>query len=323
MNTTQISNDNLIKEKAKESTLVLNNIQMFSKYKCLSQESIYNNLDEAKVQSNQSGNDNESSSFGNFGKKIISLSFPTIFFYLILHLQQTICLAFLGKKSKDRFVINGYGIISLYLTCTISCVLTGIVSGLDTLLPNAWSNRNIRLFNIYIQRARLLSVSIGIVIGVINYFTAISILSIFTPSDNSLTQAKIYLVPAMITAILDSQFGINFTILAVINKIKETLICLFLDILLHVFWCYVYIDYYNMGIFGAGMAMIVSQLTNFVTSSFIIYNYNKTQKIQRRHSNPGELTDINSNSSCFQIEVVIKVNKEILKGLKSYFYFIL
>lgn len=322
------TNNSEINNKQSDVKLILDNIQMFSKYKSLSKESIYNTLENTTINSKYEHNvSGENTNFWYYSRKILSLSFPTIFFYLILHLQQTICLSFLGKTTKNQEILNGYGIVNLYLTCTNSCILTGLVSGLDTLLPSAWSNKNMRLFNVYVQRARSLCFLIGIIISTLNYFTALKVLRFFNASNESLIYANDFLLPALLTTFLDCQFCINFTILAVINKIKESLICMLIDIIIHIFLCFIYIDYSKMGIFGAGFSLFISQLLNYLMTTVIINIYNKdiSHSLSNREidNRDDEIIYINSNSNSVLIEIIPKVNYEIVKGYKSYIYFTL
>lgn len=311
-----------LREKALENCIVLNNVQMFSKYKCLAQESIYNNLEEASIQSNLAGNEDKDYSFSTISKNIISLSFPTIFFYFITYLQETICLSYLGNLGEQE-ILNGYGIISLFLTCTLTCVVTGVVSGLDTLLPNAWSMKNLRLFNIYIQRARVLCLILGIPIAILDYFIAVRFLRVFNASEESLSYGQIYILPALVMILIQVQFNINFTILAVINKIKEILICLLFSLIMHFFWCFLFIKHYQIGILGAGLSLILSQILNLLSSSFLIYKFNNKNEIKRRQESNDEILDINSNSDCERIEVLIRFDAEVFTGLKQYLYFVL
>lgn len=314
----------VIKKSVKDNVVVLNNIQMFSKYKCLAQESIYNTLEKTTKNSNILKDENRHYSCKSITKDIVSLSVPTIVFYFIMFSLQTICLSFIGMKNNN-FMSDGYGLINMFLTCTISCVLTGIVSGLDTLLPNAWGQKNMRLFNIYANRAKILSLSVGLVLVVFNYFFAVKILSLFQEGGDmkALSFGSQYLPLALITSILESQFSINFTILAIINKIKEVLIGLVISFTLHFLWCYTFIVHYDLGIVGAGLSSIFTHLVNYLFTSILIHQYNQKHSPKLAQSSSNDITDINSSALEDRIELSPQLSSEVLSGLYDYFQFIL
>lgn len=314
------------KAKDEDKFIVLNNIQMFSKYKCLTQDSpVYLRMSKSG-QNKENSEDTFNYSFSSISKDVIALSLPTISFYFIMFSLQTICLSFLGKKNNSM-ISDGYGLVNMLLTCTLSCILTGIVSGLDTLLPNAWGQKNMRLFNIYANRAKVLTIGIGLILGLFNYAFAIKILSFFQEGENSgkaLEYGSEYLPFAIITCMLESQFTINFVILTIINKIKEVLTGLVISFSLHFLWCYIFIIKYDFGLQGAGISSILTHSFNYLFTSYLIFCHNKTlppcplRNSERVNNESSESTN-NEN----EIQLTVQITPEVISGLCSYFLFVL
>lgn len=292
----------------KAENILFQNVQIFTKYKCLTQDAL--NINE---EGNNNGNyaifigddTKESYSFKIIARHIAKLSLPTIFFYILMHVQQTICLSFLGKASKNQEIINGYGVTMLYISCTLSCVTAGVVSGLDTLLPNSHASGNFKLFNIYAQRARIITIMIGIILSVVHLFTAIPVLRFFGASEESLIYAKQVLPLALLAAILESQFSINFIILAVINKVYNTLILLSVSIIIHVVNNHIMINKFQLNTVGAGVSMVISQILNLSFTTILIYLENRS------------ITNVN------KLTLFFSLNKDITSGIMTYIEFVL
>lgn len=308
------------------SNIFFNNLQIFTKYKCLTydvafEDSTSNNDNYQMFSGNENENDH-SYSFRVIANNVIKLSFPTIFFYLLMHLQQTICLSFLGKTYISQEIVNGYGVIMLYINCALSCITTGIVSGLDTLLPNAWAVSNFKLFNVYIQRAKLLTIIIGISLSVLHMLVAIPTLRMLGASDESLIFGSKLLPFALIACIFESQFSINFVILAVLNRVYQTLLCLLLGIIIHLCNCYLFITINKLDITGAGLSMVISQCINYITTTILIYRYNKNQENQDTTESKVKVNINQSDVLLKHVSLCFTLSKETLSGLFDYMKFI-
>lgn len=300
---------------------ILKNVQIFTKYRCLAQDAFGDDKTQSSISSSyymsfNSNSDTSSYSFNSIAKNVIKFSFPTIVFYLLMHLQQTICLSFLGKKysTTNQEIINGYGVIMLYLSCTFQCISAGIVSGLDTLLPNAWGLGNMKLLNTYSQRSRIITVFIAITFSVFHLITAIPVLKFLGATEESLVFGRRLLPLALFAFVLESQFSINFIILAVVNKVYNVLFFLFLGIILHLASNYLLIFILDWNIVGAGVSMIVTQLFNYSFTCLLIVYYNKERNDSKGNS---------ENSSKENIYLSFELTSEVKSGLFDYLIFVL
>jgi MATE family multidrug resistance protein len=204
-------------------------------------------------------------------KKIANIGFPTMLFFLSLYLQQTLCLAFIGKKYNNQDMINAIGIVDLYINCTLFCFSVGLLSGLDTLLSNSLSV-NVYLFGLYIHRARLITYLFSIILCLFHYFYGLKLIKLFNIDEATLSHCEDFLHLSLVYVLVNIQFGVNFRVLSVLDKTGACVGILLIGIFLHPFWCYIMINLIG-GLRAVGWALVISQVVSAILSSLYIYIY--------------------------------------------------
>jgi MATE family multidrug resistance protein len=204
-------------------------------------------------------------------KKIANIGFPTMLFFLSLYLQQTLCLAFIGKKYNNQDMINAIGIVDLYINCTLFCFSVGLLSGLDTLLANSLSV-NVYLFGLYMHRGRLITYICSIFLCIFHYFYGLKLIKLFNIDEATLLHCEDFLNLSLVYVLINIQFGVNFRVLSVLDRTSACVGILLTGLLLHPIWCYFLINIIG-GLRAVGWALVISQFVNVFLSSLYIYIY--------------------------------------------------
>lgn len=271
-------------------------VLMFSKYKCIDEIKFKNNSSKEEnyiVFTNEILDKNQDNySFKNISNNILHLSLPTIIFFLLLFLQQTVCLSLLGKFGSSNSV-DAYGLLTSFLTCTISCINTGIISGLDTLLPLSFSNKKNSLFINYVNSARLITLINTCVFGLFHLISYKFILLFLGATDLMLIEIKKIIFLLIISYIFESQFSINFTILIIYGKLNKVIFLLIIGFTIHFLTSYILIVHYELEILGSGISTLITQIYNTLFTSILI-KYGENSFIQ----NTSQLLIINFNKDC-------------------------
>jgi len=210
-------------------------------------------------------------------KEIFYLALPTTFFFGCLFLQQTINLTFIGnlindKKEKED-ALNAVGFSHIYVNCLILSIIVGLVSGFDILGSNAFGSKNYKLLGYYLQRGQIICYIVLTSLLLIHYFFALKIISLFNIKDDVMFLIEKYIYYLFLYSLADIQFSINFRYINVIDKSYVNLIILFITLLFHPLWCYLFMMVWKeIGIIqGAGIALIVSQTINSLLGLIYIY----------------------------------------------------
>ncbi len=211
-------------------------------------------------------------------KELFYLAFPTTLFFLCMFLQETINLLFIGyliidTKEKEES-LNALGISHIYINCLIISIISGLMSGFDTLGSNAYGAKYYKLMGVYLQKAQIISFLILLCLLVFHYFFAVKIISIFITNNNILEKIAKYLNLLFLFCISDIQFSLNFRYLNVIDKSHYNLIFLFITLILHPLWCHIFMNIYGekIGVIeGGAISLILSQTLNMIMGTIYIY----------------------------------------------------
>jgi MATE family multidrug resistance protein len=211
---------------------------------------------------------------GNIILELLNISLPTTYFFLCIYVQQSINLSFISKTYNNYKMIDAIGLSHLYINCTTFIVTTGLVSGLVSLGSNAYSRKHNYIFGLYINRCRIVAYGFLVIMTIFNYFFAVKVLSLFSIDPEILSHCNNYIYLNMIMLFIEVTFNINLRILSITGKSNTNMLTLTATILLHPFWCYIFINIYDLGVSGAAFAMMLTQFLNSLFSTFYIFYYN-------------------------------------------------
>jgi MATE family multidrug resistance protein len=211
--------------------------------------------------------------FFDFVKKLNSIAFPTLLFYLFVILMQTINLVFIRIKYDNNEMGQSIGASNLYINCTLFAVLMGLISGIDTLCANAFAVKKYYLMGLYFQRARIITYGVCIIIVIIHIFTAKYVIDLFDLKESVKRDAVTYLYYSLIYVFFDVQSAIILRYLNVTRKAHISFIILFICILLHPLWNVIFINWLDMGIIGSALAFITGRFLQCVLLTMYIWIY--------------------------------------------------
>lgn len=214
---------------------------------------------------------------GSAMKEITWIALPTMLFFMTLFLMQTINLVFIGQSfegSNKQDALNGIGVSHLYINCLALSIVVGLISGYETYGSNAYGAKNYRLMGLYYHRAQIIAYILTTILLTFHFFFAVKILSFFGIDDKVLAYVDEYIKIMMFLIIFDVQFSLNYRYLNIIGKSHVNLIILSSSLLLHPLWCYLLIIKLNLGIQGAAVCLVISQMLNAMGGVFYVYCFN-------------------------------------------------
>jgi MATE family multidrug resistance protein len=195
---------------------------------------------------------------------------PATFGLLFVFIAETINIIFIGRYN-DSNLISGIGIGTLYVNATGYILGAGLIGGLDTLCSQTFGAKQYRLMGIYANIARLVVVFFFIFICVpfiVYSSTFLGFLGQFQEVSAIASSFGYSMIPSLFFAL---QFNTSLRYLQAMNIFTPGMVVTLTTALLHPFWCYLYIVYFNMGVIGAGVAMGITQFLNFMIITIYIH----------------------------------------------------
>lgn len=215
-------------------------------------------------------------------KEICSIAFPTMLFFICLFLLQTINLTFVGHliedEQKKKDALDAIGISHIYINCSIISIVSGLISGLETLGSNAFGAKKYKLLGLYLHRAQIISYGLITIFLIFHYFFAIKIFVLMGIKEDIIININKYIKIAFLFCLVDVQFSLNFRYLNIIGKSFVNFLCLLISLILHPVWCYILMVQLGYIIEGAAIALVISQLINSLLGSIYLYLINPLPK---------------------------------------------
>ena len=206
--------------------------------------------------------------------ELLSISLPTTLTCGCILLLNSINIFFISNKYNDIKMVNAIGASYLYVNCTSFIITFSLVVTMDTLCSAALGAKKIYLMGLYVMRTRLISYTVMIISIIINWFIAIDIIHFLTGDIEVVEYCRVYIFKYYIAILIDISFRINMSYLSIVDKTFVNSVILAVTSLLHLLWCYILIDVFDMGINGIAYAMICTQSLNAFFSFLYIYFFN-------------------------------------------------
>ena len=124
------------------------------------------------------------------------------------------------------------------------------------------------------HRARLISYVFVTVTFTLNIIYASEILSLFGLTGKSLYYSCKYLRSSVWFVFMDVQFNTNFRYLNIMNRSYVNSWVMFISIIFHSLWCYIFITILDLDVTGAALSVFVSRGINASLSSGYLHYYN-------------------------------------------------
>jgi MATE family multidrug resistance protein len=195
---------------------------------------------------------------------------PATIGLLFIFIAETINIIFIGRFNQPE-MIAGIGIGTLYINATGYVLGAGLMGGLDTLCSQAFGNRKYKMVGVYANVARI---CIGF------YFIFISLpFTIFSKpmllmigQEDAVAQFASRFCHSMLPSLFFAlQYNTTLRYLQAMNVFKPGMFITFFTVLLHPLWCYLFIYVFDHNVVGAGIAMSITQLLNWISIQVYIH----------------------------------------------------
>jgi len=175
---------------------------------------------------------------------------------------------------KSGELVNALGIGTLYINTTGYLMGVGLLGGLDTLCSHSFGAGQFKLVGIYTNISRVVSIAFFVVICLpFAFFSENILLSIGqTPLVTELASKYVLsMIPAIFFAL---QFYSSQRYLQSVNILLPGMFITIATSVLHLFWAWLFMIYLDLRVYGAGIALCITQFLNLLLISLYIYFYN-------------------------------------------------
>jgi MATE family multidrug resistance protein len=225
---------------------------------------------------------------------------PAIFGLLFIFLCETINIAFIGRYN-DRDLISAIGIGTLLMNSTGFTIGLGLMGGLDTLCSQAYGAKEYRIVGIFANIARMTILLFFLCVSIPCIIFSKHLLLLIGQNEQIADIASRFchsMIPSVFFAL---QFQCNLRYLQAMNIFTPGMFITLCTTILHLLWCHLFIHHFMLDVVGAGLAMSLTQFTNYI--SVTLY-------IQLRNPVPGSYFFINKD--CFNPKLIFEYLKKAI-----------
>jgi len=226
-------------------------------------EDFYNNWDNLT-------NKDKFMAFLLFSKDFASKSLPISFIFLIMMMPNIVNLIFASHTQKqiDKELLAGVGLASNLNGMIGVSIGFGIASGLDTLCSQAYGSKMFYLMGCYLNRARIVISILFIPIFFVLFFAENFLLLIKqNPIFSRIAGEFCRGVLPGLWFLLQSEAQKRFLQSQGIY-ISQT-ICIIICNFIHPLWVYLYLEVFDLGAFGIGLATSTTNIIYFIILTII------------------------------------------------------
>lgn len=224
-----------------------------------------------------------------------SIAFPTLLFYFFYLIVALIGLAFIGSKNENEKMIDAIGVVNLWINLLLDSIISGATSGLETLCSNSILTKKYKLIGYYFHRARIVSYSIAIVLGIIYFCTIKQVLKMFKLDEETieygLQYAYIFIGEKIV---LIPQNYCVFRILNIVEKNIVNLINTIISFCFLIFFDWLFIWKLDIKVYGFAIAQCISIFVQCLLGTLYLWFYH-----------PYPVANFLINKQCFKWEGII------------------
>jgi MATE family multidrug resistance protein len=206
---------------------------------------------------------------------IVGDAVPATFGLLFIFICETINIIFIGRYD-DPDMIAGIGIGTLYINATGYILGAGLIGGLDTLCSQAYGAKEYRLLGIFANIGRFIIFLFFILISIpfiIYSSNLLSLIGQYAEVCDIASRFCHFMIPSLFFAL---QYNTSLRYLQAMNIFLPGMFVTFSTAILHPLWCYIFIDNLGMDVGGAGIAMGITQILNYIIITIYIHIRNPT-----------------------------------------------
>ena len=184
-------------------------------------------------------------------------------------------------------LIGKNAIASIGATNSISffffALCNGIATGGGIVTSQFFGEGNESKVKTCIANTGYIMIIFPLIIGIVSFFFAGPILTLLQTPNDSFLDAKKYLETLCLGLLFVSIYNYASSMLRALGDSKTPLYCLIFTCVLNIFLDITFIKYFHMGVFGAGIATVISQFISAVLVLFLAFRYNEYFKLEKHH----------------------------------------
>ena len=207
-------------------------------------------------------------------KEVLINAIPATMGLLFIFIAETINIIFIGKLN-DPSMISAIGIGTLYVNATGYVIGLGLIGGIDTFCSQSYGAKQYRITGIYVNIGRLVTIGFFICMCLPCIFFSEKLMLFIGQSPEVALHASKFsysMIPSLFFAM---QYNCSVRYLQAMQVFLPGMIITCFTASLHSLWCYIFIYWMEYGLIGAGFAIGVTQLLNFVLVTLYIHYYDK------------------------------------------------
>jgi MATE family multidrug resistance protein len=196
-------------------------------------------------------------------KDVIVNAVPATMGLMFIFIAETINIIFVGRLN-DATVISAIGIGTLYVNAMGYVIGLGLIGAIDTLCSQSYGAKQYKLTGIYVNVGRIVSLAFFFVIVLPCIFFSDTVMLAIGQSQEVADLASSFsysMIPSLFFAL---QYNCSVRYLQAMQIFLPGMIITLITAILHSVWCYFFIFWLEYGIMGAGFAIGVTQLLNFI-----------------------------------------------------------
>jgi len=196
----------------------------------------------------------------------------TALFFMCRFFQQLLNISFLGLKYENPHMIDAIGLAHLYTNVLLFSFCIVCVYTLDFLGSRAFGQKNYYLYGILIHRTFITMYAILILLYIIHFFAASPFMLVISMDYQQYEYFDLYIKLFQLSYIFEFTHIIFIRYLNLIGKSYVSIIILVITMLMHVAFCYIYINLLDMVVAGAACATISTQFLNCILEIIYIWS---------------------------------------------------
>ena len=178
--------------------------------------------------------------------------------------------------SGNSDVLVSWGLGVAILNILLDTVDWGVMSGLDTLVSQAYERKDIYSWEVYLNIWRYFILLLAIPQSIIVYFSD-SIFILLGQSEEISQQARYYLFLIFPGYVLMELYIVNRRYFNWLGKTKETTVISLLTFIFNIILIYLLTLLWDLGLTGVGLSSLISLTAQFLISLIYSYFQNKRE----------------------------------------------
>lgn len=211
-------------------------------------------------------------SFRRAAWNILKPSLPSILGLVFQMLVEIVNLIFIGNLN-DPVALAGVGLGNMLINMICYSIGMGLNGAIDTLVSQAYGDREYYLCGCYLNRGRLIQAFAFVLEACVLIFTK-DILLILGQSPETCEAGRVYVVALLPGMFAMSQFETVRRYLQAMGNYNLSLYIQTTTSLLHILWSYILVSIFDLGVIGSAISTCLTYWVNLIVITLFI-NFKK------------------------------------------------